>query len=85
LAEHLDHEDFETGGRFRLKSNESTSAERQAAREAGEAVIQAALDAVEPLESPTGDTYLERIEAGLLPIEYVPAPDEAPPPDDDDE
>lgn len=76
LAELLDHEDFKRGGRFKPNSDEATKAEIEAARAAGEAVIQAALQAVEPLESPTGDTYLERIEAGLLPVEFVPAPEE---------
>ena len=63
LAELLDKDDFK---RDRLRAEP----------EAAVAEIVAALEAVESLESPTGDTYLERIEAGLLPIEFVPAPDD---------
>jgi len=63
LSELLDKEDFK---RDRLRGDP----------EGAEAEIRAALEAVESLESPTGDTYLERIEANLLPIEFVPAPED---------
>lgn len=63
LAELLDKEDFK---RDRLRAEP----------EAAMAEIVAALEAVEMLESPTGECYSDRLEAGLLPVEYVPAPED---------
>lgn len=63
LSELLDKDDFK---RDRIREEP----------EAAAAEIVAALEAVELLESPTGECFGERIEAGLLPVEYVPAPEE---------